>query len=53
MRPGVSTICRMARAVTDLPDPLSPTMQVVRPRASEKETPSTARTSPARVGKET
>ena len=32
MRPGSSTICRMERAVTLLPLPLSPTMHSVRPR---------------------
>ncbi|MGO7815419.1 hypothetical protein ACC674_38310, partial [Rhizobium ruizarguesonis] len=29
MRPGASKICRIDRAVTDLPDPLSPTTQSV------------------------
>ncbi len=32
IRPGRSTICRIERAVTLLPLPLSPTMQSVRPR---------------------
>jgi hypothetical protein len=38
-------------AVTDFPHPDSPTMPSVRPRSTEKETPSTARTSPSRVPK--
>ncbi len=42
MRPGRSTICRIERAVTDLPEPDSPTTQSVLPRCSSKETPSTA-----------
>ena len=32
MRPGASTICRIERAITLLPEPLSPTTQSVRPR---------------------
>src|SRR5687768_13801807 len=41
----------MESAVTDLPQPDSPTMPSVFPRSSEKLTPSTARTSPSRVKK--
>ena len=47
--PGLSTICRIERAVTDLPEPLSPTTQSVLPRLSLKETPSTALNTPVRV----
>ena len=36
MRPGASTICRIERAVTLLPQPLSPTMQSVWPRGASK-----------------
>ncbi len=42
MRPGSSTICRMERAVTLLPLPLSPTTHRVLPRSTSKDTPSTA-----------
>ena len=38
-------------AVTDLPQPDSPTMPSVLPRSTEKLTPSTACTSPDRVAK--
>ena len=38
-------------AVTDLPHPDSPTIPSVRPRSTEKLTPSTARTTPSRVKK--
>ena len=51
MRPGASTICRIERAVTLLPDPLSPTTQSVLPRCRVRDTPSTALTTPLRVGK--
>src|SRR5918992_1831350 len=37
------------RTVTDLPQPDSPTMPSISPTSTSKETPSTARTSPARV----
>ena len=50
MRPGASTICRIERAVTLLPEPLSPTTQSVRPRSTSKDTPSTAFTTPLRTG---
>ena len=46
-RPGRSTIRRIERAVTLLPQPLSPTMPSVRPGSRSKETPSTARTMPS------
>src|SRR5688572_5220323 len=47
MRPGgCGTRPMMVSAVTLLPQPDSPTMPSVRPRSSEKSTPSTARTSP-------
>jgi len=36
-------------AVTDLPQPDSPTMPSVSPAASSNDTPSTARTTPSRV----
>src|SRR6266508_1403713 len=39
------------RAVTDLPHPDSPTIPSVRPLSTEKEMPSTARTTPCRVKK--
>ena len=51
MRPGASTICRIERAVTLLPEPDSPTTHSVRPRSSVKDTPSTAFTTPLRTGK--
>ncbi len=38
-------------AVTDLPQPDSPTIPSVWPRSTEKLTPSTARTTPSRVKK--
>ena len=41
------------RAVTLLPDPDSPTIPSVRPRSRERETPSTALTTPSRVAKRT
>ena len=37
--------------VTDLPDPDSPTMPIVLPRSSVKDSPSTALTRPSSVGK--
>jgi len=40
---------RMESAVTDLPQPDSPTMPRVSPRATSNDTPSTARTTPSRV----
>ena len=40
---------RMDSAVTDLPQPDSPTMPSVSPRASSNDTPSTARTTPSSV----
>ena len=50
MRPGGSAIRRMSEsAVTLLPQPDSPTIASVAPRSSEKDTPSTALTRPARV----
>ena len=50
MRPGGSATRRMSEsAVTLLPQPDSPTMASISPRFSEKETPSTAFTSPPRV----
>ena len=52
MRPGGSTICRIERAITLLPEPLSPTIaeRACRARASS-DTPSTAFTRPLRTGK--
>ncbi len=48
-----SGLCRprMVRLVTDLPDPDSPTMPSVLPRARSKERPSTALTVPSSVEK--
>ena len=43
----------IARAVTDLPDPDSPTSPKVSPRAIEKDTPFTAVRSPRRKRKRT
>ena len=40
---------RIESAVTDLPQPDSPTMPSVSPRARSNDTPSTARTTPSRV----
>ena len=51
MRPGASTICRIERAVTLLPLPLSPTMRSVSPRRTVNETSSTAFSTPWRKGK--
>src|SRR5438874_5790096 len=47
IRPGRSTILKMDRAVTLLPQPLSPTMPSVAPGAMSKLTPSTAFTRPS------
>jgi len=47
IRPGGSTICKMAFIVTLLPQPLSPTMPTTCPGCTSKLTPSTARTSPS------
>src|SRR5713226_9303408 len=41
----------MEFAVTDLPQPLSPTIATVSPRSTAKETPSTARLTPSGVRK--
>src|SRR5262245_32335662 len=50
MRPGGSGISRSTlSAVTDLPQPDSPTTPRVRPRSTSKDTPSTARTGPSSV----
>src|SRR6516164_6806866 len=52
MRPGGEAIRRnMESEVTLLPQPDSPTTASVSPGATEKETPSTARTTPSRVKK--
>ncbi len=53
MRPGASTICRIERAVTDLPDPLSPTTQSVLPGSIAKDRSLTARKTPVRSGNST
>ncbi|MNX59106.1 hypothetical protein D3C86_899630 [compost metagenome] len=50
IRPGVSMICRIERAVTDLPEPLSPTTQRVLPGSMEKDRSLTARKTPFRTG---
>src|SRR5262249_24487556 len=42
---------RMEFAVTDLPQPLSPTIATVSPRSTTNETPSTARLTPSGVRK--
>ncbi len=44
---------RIVRAVTDLPDPDSPTMARISPGDTVRDTPSTARTSPPSVAKVT
>ena len=50
--PGGSGISRrMDMEVTDLPQPLSPTIATVSPALTEKETPSTARLTPSGVRK--
>src|SRR5216683_143462 len=52
IRPGgVWMRRRIDSEVTDLPQPLSPTIANVSPSATEIETPSTARTTPSRVKK--
>ena len=52
MRPGGSGISRISdSAVTLLPQPDSPTIASVSPRASANDTPSTALTAPERVKK--
>jgi len=52
MRPGGEAISRrMESEVTVLPQPDSPTTASVSPGSTEKETPSTARTTPSRVKK--
>jgi hypothetical protein len=51
MRAGSSSSRISERAVTLLPEPLSPTMPSVSPGPTVKETPSTARTAPASVRK--
>src|SRR2546430_270478 len=52
VRPGGDAIRRRIESdVTLLPQPDSPTMASVSPRTTEKETPSTARTTPSRVKK--
>src|SRR5258707_12830668 len=51
IRPGGSITWRMARAVTDFPQPDSPTMHSVLPRGMLKLTPLTALTTPSCVKK--
>src|SRR5262249_33999009 len=52
MRPGGSGISRRIElAVTDLPQPLSPTIASVSPSSTWNETPSTARLTPSGVRK--
>src|SRR5688500_15690931 len=51
MRPGGSTRPRMEKPVTVLPQPDSPTRPSTSPGFTSKLTPSTARTTPARVKK--
>src|SRR5882672_4747606 len=53
MRPGRSTSCRIARMVTLLPQPLSPTTPSTWPGMTSKLVPSTARTSPSSRANET
>src|SRR5215211_2289354 len=48
-RPGGMTSPMSESTVTDLPQPDSPTIPSISPTSTLKETPSTARTSPARV----
>ena len=52
-RPEASSRRVTANAVTDFPEPLSPTTPSVSPAATEKDTPRTASTSPRRVEKVT
>ena len=51
MRPGRSTMFRIDRAVTDLPQPDSPSTHSVCPTCTAKSTPSTDRTTPSLVKK--
>src|SRR5688500_9855138 len=53
MRPGAGIMRRTECAVTDLPQPLSPTTPRTSPRRTVRLTPSTARTMPSSSGKET
>jgi hypothetical protein len=53
MRPGRSTSCRIAFMVTLLPQPLSPTTPSTWPGMTSKLVPSTARTRPSSIAKET
>src|SRR5918994_266797 len=53
MRPGRSTSCRIARMVTLLPQPDSPTKPSTWPGMTSKLVPSTARTRPSSSAKET
>src|SRR5215813_11740382 len=53
MRPGLSTSCRIARMVTLLPQPDSPTTPNTWPGMTSKLVPSTARTRPSSRAKET
>src|SRR5215207_7303838 len=53
MRPGRSTSCRIARMVTLLPQPDSPTTPSTWPGMTSKLVPSTARTRPSSRAKET
>src|SRR5579863_4492715 len=51
--PGGSISCRTARIVTLFPQPLSPTMPTTSPGKTSKLTPSTARTMPSSMRKDT
>src|SRR5215468_1905958 len=53
MRPGLSTSCRIARMVTLLPQPDSPTTPSTWPGMTSKLVPSTARTRPSSRANET
>src|SRR5215207_7038557 len=53
MRPGWGIMRRTECAVTDLPQPLSPTTPRTSPRRMVRSTPSTARTMPSSSGKDT
>src|SRR5262245_8992903 len=53
MRPGRSTSCRIARMVTLLPQPDSPTTPSTWPGMTSNDVPSTARTSPSSRANET
>jgi hypothetical protein len=50
--PGATRICMIEAAVTDLPEPDSPTMPRILPFSRLKEIPATERTSPAGTLKE-